>query len=204
MEAGRSDSIALGDCCGRRVRARIRALEPAVGAGKVAARWLQTVHVKRVHKDRRNPRQSGYISESRGEYFSEELWTAWIPQTTFTDPPPSFTVENFEARGQTFTRATIRINRLYPGESIQMRWLYLAPENTTLYDVPQENKAHIVYRYSGPQLIKVWPHVYLTIEENWPARTPLSLEDHGKTWFELRLVGWLTAPGWFSTSSRGP
>jgi hypothetical protein len=118
-------------------------------------------------------------------------------ENTLEGPPPSFTVEYVPMIGY---RAVMRSGDVRLGDSMFVAWTYWAPENTSLFDEP-DNKVHIQFLYQPNQEINTILQFNLYYEDNYADAYRGNL---GKTWWRWMVAWSWFEPGWHTRESVVP
>jgi hypothetical protein len=115
-----------------------------------------------------------------------------VLENTLEGYPPSFTVEYVSGVGY---RAVMRAYDVRLQDSMKMVWTYWAPENTSLFDEP-DNRVRIRLLYQPEKRIYARLRFELFYEDNYDTigRCRRHL---GKTWWEWDDLSWFT-PGWYT------
>lgn len=139
---------------------------------------------------------TGFSSTPRGNLDFYEP-AGGVIENTLTVPPPSYVVENLgsvENYHIGYMAVIQNISIMYPKDVVEVHWRFLAPENTSLYDVPEENRVHVKFEWEpATTAINVLAHFELYYAEEYGKR---HMENRGVTWWEWVRQPWLPHPMW--------
>jgi hypothetical protein len=120
-----------------------------------------------------------------------------LRENTLEGPQPSFTVEYTPKAGY---RVVMRAYDVRLRELMHVAWTYWAPENTSLFDEP-DNRVHIRLFYQPEKRIYVSMLFKLLYEDNYDAVVRdwiYGIHEYlGKTWWRWADRGWFS-PGWYT------
>lgn len=136
----------------------------------------------------------------RGYWFGTDNYGSIITQngdvlenTLVEREPPSFTIEDTVAG----KRVAVRMKSMYVGDIVSVTWRFWAPENTSLYDTPKENRCKIYVGYDPTKTINLKFDIGLYDVENYPQT---DLSNLGTLWW--RWWRYVDSSGWLDILSE--